>query len=170
MMKHIFLDFDRTLFATDRFYNELERRAVCAGSIEKELDFAAFLYPDLIPFLQSCQNVGWRCYLLTFGARVVQEPKFLACGIEQYFTETFYVESGPKAAVIKKAIENSVPHENIYLIDDTMSHLEAFNTEFPKSKAIKMSRIGAKGSEVKDFRFKNVVDLDELLSSISSKY
>lgn len=132
-MKHIFLDFDRTLFETERFYNELEKGVVINNSVPKDIDLNKFLYPDVLSFLQACRKAEWKCYLVTFGERVVQESKFQGCNISEYFDGAFYVESGSKVAIIEKTLESSVPHENIYFIDDTIEHLEAFSHVLPEA-------------------------------------
>lgn len=75
-MKYIFLDFDRTLFDTDRFYNKLERQEVIGGLCKDNLNLADFLYPDAIPFLKSCQNAGWKCCLVTFGKELSRNQSF----------------------------------------------------------------------------------------------
>lgn len=166
-MKHIFLDFDRTLFDTERFYNELEKGAFINNSAIKDINLDKFLYPDVLSFLQACKEAEWNCFLVTFGDRTVQKVKFKDCNISEYFAGTFYVESGSKVAVIEKAVESNVPHENIYFIDDTIEHLEAFSHVLQEANAIKMSRPGAKGSETKDSRFYTVSNLNQVFDAIT---
>jgi predicted phosphatase len=161
-MEHIFLDFDRTLFDTERFYTMTEATYIQSISKGEILDLKSFLYPDVIDFLQWCKGHGHCCYLLTFGGRSIQESKFLACNISEYFEEMFYVEQGRKVDYIKNAFKSRVSYENIVFIDDTISHLEDFVSEIPNGIALRMCRHGAKGSNIKDRRFTSVSNFGEI--------
>lgn len=160
-MKHIFLDFDRTLFDTERFYNSLELtyiEGIMAGNIGA--DFSRFLYPDVLSFIWNVREAGFNCHLVTFGRRSVQECKFKLSGLEPYFDQTFYVEQGSKAKTIKNYLDLGVSCEKVVFIDDTIEHLEAFVAEIPTGQAIRMARPGAKGSEVSDERFQTIQSLN----------
>jgi FMN phosphatase YigB (HAD superfamily) len=111
-MKHIFLDFDRTLFDTEQFYNSLELTYI-EGIIAGQLgaDFSRFIYPDVLSFIRNVQQSGFTCHLVTFGRRQVQECKFKLSGLEPYFDQTFYVEQGSKADTVKKYFDSGVSCE-----------------------------------------------------------
>jgi len=166
-MKHIFLDFDRTVFDTERFYNAIER----AFMLDKDLDVPMislenFLYTDVTGFLTTAVDKGHKLYLVTYGAREIQEPKFFGCNIGQYFAKAFYVEQGRKVDVVTSHLNElvePVPCENIIFIDDTLSHLEDFAKELPHTHMLRMCRSGAKGSNMNDERFKIITSLDPSL-------
>jgi FMN phosphatase YigB (HAD superfamily) len=164
-MKHIFLDFDRTLFDTERFYNSLELiyiEGIIAGNIGA--DFSKFLYPDVLSFIWNSRKAGFVCHLVTFGRRNVQECKFKLSGLEPYFDQMFYVEQGSKADVIKKYLDSGVSCEKMVFIDDTVEHLEAFAAQFPNSTVLRMARPGARGGEVFDGRFATLSSLNHSTS------
>jgi methionine salvage enolase-phosphatase E1 len=167
-MKHIFLDFDRTLFDTERFYNSLELTYI-EGIIAGQLgaDFSRFIYPDVLSFIWNVQQAGFTCHLVTFGRRQVQECKFRLSGLASHFDQMFYVEQGSKADVIKKYLDSCVSCEKVVFIDDTIEHLEAFATQFPNSTVLRMARPGAKGSEVVDDRFCTVSSCLDILKIVS---
>ena len=168
-MKHIFLDFDRTLFDTERFYNSLELtyiEGIIAGNIGA--DFSQFLYPDVRSFIWNVRAAGFYCHLVTFGRRSVQECKFKLSGLEPYFDQMFYVEQGIKAEIIKNYLNSVVSFEKVVFIDDTIEHLEAFVAEIPTGQVIRMARPGAKGSEVANNRFSIFKDLDSVYDCLMS--
>lgn len=168
-MKHIFLDFDRTLFDTERFYNSLELtyiEGIIAGNIGA--DFSKFLYSDALSFIWNVRADGFCCHLVTFGRRSVQECKFKLSGLEPYFDQTFYVEQGSKAEIIKNYLNSGVSFEKVVFIDDTIEHLEAFVAEIPTGQVIRMARPGAKGSEVANNRFSIFKDLDSVYDCLMS--
>jgi FMN phosphatase YigB (HAD superfamily) len=162
-MKHIFLDFDRTLFDTEAFYNSLELthiEGIMAGQLGA--DFSRFLYKDVISFMCNAKEAGYQCHLVTFGRRTVQECKVKLSGIESYFTELFYVEQGSKAEVIKNYLDSGVSCEKAIFIDDTIAHLEQLRLLAPQVVPIRMARPGAKGSEVVDRRFNTVTSCPDI--------
>jgi FMN phosphatase YigB (HAD superfamily) len=165
-MKYLFFDFDRTLFDTEAFYNTIERLVLQGDGVFHQIhSLESFLYPGTKDVLQSLVTKGHTLILVTYGLRAVQETKFLRCNIGHYFTETFYVEQGSKAKVIKdycKQLPEPLPQENIIFIDDTISHLEFFKQKIPSARAFRMCRPGAKGNEIVDQRFKTIIDLREI--------
>ena len=167
-MRQLFLDFDRTLFDTEAFYNSLELtyiEGIIAGAIGA--DFSRFLYPDVIRFMQKCQKAGYLCHLVTFGRRSVQECKVKLSGIEPYFGELFYVEQGSKAVIIENYLNSGVSHEKVLFIDDTLEHLEDFTQLVSGGVPVRMRRSGAKGSDIEDGRFQTCSNLDEFFALIS---
>ena len=168
-MKHIFLDFDRTLFDTERFYNSLELtyiEGIIAGNIGA--DFSRFLYPDVLGFIWNVRAAGFCCHLLTFGRRSVQECKFKLSSLEPYFDQMFYVEQGSKAEIIKNYLDSGVSCEKVVFIDDTLEHLEAFVAVIPNGQAIRMARPGAKGSEISNNKFAVFKDLNPVYECLMS--
>jgi FMN phosphatase YigB (HAD superfamily) len=168
-MKHIFLDFDRTLFDTDAFYNVIERQLLIGiDTAIRGFDLGQFLFDDMIRFMCNASEAGYLCHLVTFGERQVQERKVRLSGIEPYFTEVFYVEQGSKAEVIKQYLHSGVSCEKAVFIDDTIEHLEQVKLLLPYIVAIRMARPGAKGSDILDGRFVTVSSLRDVLKSSST--
>ncbi len=144
-MKYLFIDFDRTIFDTDSFYNHLERvlliDLIKQGS---ELDLAAFVYPDTISFIWNARQAGYLPYLITFGDRTVQQTKVRSSGLESLFVNVFYVEQGSKGDYIRTFLNSVVSCENIAFIDDLPEHVKIVRTRIPQSKTFLMCRPGAK--------------------------
>ena len=161
---HIFFDFDRTLFDTERFYNALEATHI-AGVVRTRFghDWSSFLYPDVLDFLEFGRHRGWKYHLVTFGDQTIQEYKFQACGIENYFTEVFYVEQGEKADFIKNYVKDTISPKNIVFIDDSVNHLETFAKVLPTALPIRMCRPNAKGSDIQAPAIQTVSSLTDLL-------
>lgn len=160
-MKHVFLDFDRTLFDTEQFYNSPELtylEDIIAGNISA--DFSRFLYSDVPSFIWNIREAGFCCRLVTFGRRNIQECKFNLSGLGPYFDQQFYVEQGSKAEIIKNYLRTGVSCEKLVFIDDTIAHLEDFRRLLPDGLPIRMTRPGAKDSEVVDSRFMSALGLD----------
>lgn len=166
-MKHIFLDFDRTLFDTEAFYNSLELTHI-EGIIAGQLgaDFSRFLYSDAISFMCNAKEAGYSCHLVTFGRRAIQECKVKLSGIEPYFEELFYVEQGSKAEVVQKYLNSGVSCEKAIFIDDSIEHIEQVTELLPQILSIRMARPGAKGSELVDNRFTTIINLNKVDFSV----
>lgn len=160
-MAQIFIDFDRTLFDTNRFYNEHERFIFeSKPRTAFTSNFARFLYDDVLYFLQWCRENGHHCDLLTFGSREVQGAKFELCNIAEYFTETFYVEQGSKVDAVYSYI-SQFPDEKIVFIDDTFEHLEAFHVKLRQTTCLLMKRTRSEGSELLKSAFPVISTLAE---------
>lgn len=162
-MKHLFLDFDRTLFDTEAFYNSLELtyiEGIIAGNLGA--DFSRFIYPEVSGFMCNTKKSGWLCHLVTFGRKSVQECKVKLSGLESFFDQKFYVEQGSKATVMKNYLDSAVSCEKVVFVDDHEQYLRDFIGAIPHGRAVRCCRLGAKGSELPSSEFENIANLDEL--------
>lgn len=82
----LFLDFDRTLFDTEQFYNWLgeerfERILALTGGHIDPPDYATYVYPDTVHFLRHMRKTH-RIVILTFALNtVLQRKKLRGSGI-----------------------------------------------------------------------------------------
>lgn len=164
-MKYLLLDFDRTLFNTELFYNSIELQYIAGMQrFPNGFDFRKFLYDDSVIFLTKARSLGWKLILLTYGQREVQEYKVHASGIDEYFDQLFYVENGTKVDAILPIFQNVLANNTrIVFIDDTTRHLTDFKSTLPHSKVFRMARIGAKGSDSIDTRFTIITNFNDVL-------
>lgn len=85
---YLILDFDRTLFDTDRFKAVYEARLPLLLSGEARFstgELTQFVYPDVISVLRKAKEEGITVVLLTFGDPTFQKAKVLATGLHEYF-------------------------------------------------------------------------------------
>jgi FMN phosphatase YigB (HAD superfamily) len=105
----LFLDFDRTLFDTDKFYEWLgdERFSrlldLTAGKIASP-DFSEMVYADTIPFLNRAKETH-RLVLLTFAMNTaLQRRKIRGSNLVSYFDDIIMTQ-GAKGEEVKNYLE-----------------------------------------------------------------
>lgn len=166
-----YLDFDRTLFDTDRFAVWLRARVpggetlshaeLCAAAMheiyEERITFAPgelaeFLFPDAAAFLREKENAAT---IVTYGPKDFQEAKVKSAlhGIPR--TAVMYTGEVRKGAFL-------APHTHLHagaiLVDDSALELEILAEQCPDLKLFEMRRDGGKG----DGRWEVVHALKEL--------
>lgn len=145
------LDFDRTLFDTDRDFASIEERGLTAligdPSIHEVVDPVPFLYPDAIPFLQR-QNKQ-KIFIVSaitpeYGplSDAYQKDKIERCGMREYVEDIFLVV-GSKVPALKIIMERH-PDETIIFVDDRSDVIVAVTDELPEVVCVHIVREGAK--------------------------
>ena len=141
----IFLDFDRTLFDTDAFYRELERRILSVGFFKNvfNLTLSEFLYPDTIDFLKK--NKNHTLILITYGNKKIQRAKVTRCHITDYFSEVIYTNK-LKGEPIKRMLEEQNYTKPIVFIDDKLQQLDSVSFLCPGVEVVRIKRPGQPNS------------------------
>lgn len=141
----LFLDFDRTLFDTDRFYEWLgdERFSrlldLAAGKIEAP-DFAEMVYSDTIPFLKRAKETH-RLVLLTFAMNTaLQRRKVRGSNLVSYFDDIIMTQ-GAKGQEAKNYLERmgDTGWEHAF-IDDAPLNIDNVKMVTPHVKCIRIDR------------------------------
>lgn len=147
----LFLDFDRTLFDTEQFYEWLgdDRFArlldVTAGKIPPP-DFSAMLYSDTLPFLQKAKKTH-RLVLLTYAVNtVLQRRKVRGSGLTPFFADIIITSRG-KGLEAKKYLEHTEANEETHgarwehvFIDDAPQNIDDMKKVNPGIKSIRIDR------------------------------
>lgn len=141
----LFLDFDRTLFDTERFYAWLggERfsriLALTAGTIDPP-DFAKLLYPDSIDFLKKARETH-RLVLLSFALNLtLQRKKVRGSGVVSYLDDVIITDD-PKGPVAKEYIARlGDPGWQHAFIDDAPENVSEMKETNPEMNVIRIAR------------------------------
>lgn len=81
------LDFDRTIFDTEKFYNALEKGLIIPSEALNLESIGMYMYEDTLPFLQRRTEMGDTLILVTRGELVIQKTKVENSGIASFFVE-----------------------------------------------------------------------------------
>jgi FMN phosphatase YigB (HAD superfamily) len=143
----LFLDFDRTLFSTERFYEWLgeSRMERIIGIVSGDIaapDFAAMLYVDAIDFLTRMRG-GYRLVVLTFDANEgLQRKKLQGSGITG-LVDDIIITQGDKGEEAKRYLERigAYPKGHAF-IDDRPEYLFAMRAAAPGVATILIRRDG----------------------------
>ncbi len=124
----LFLDFDRTLFNTEQFYDWLgddvsaQLSALMSGELLAE-NFSAMLFPEVISFL-AIARTHYHLVILTFSTTPeLQRIKLRESGILKYVDEVIITERD-KGLEAKEYL--SLKHKSAlmhYFVDDTESKI-----------------------------------------------
>lgn len=148
MVRHkpvLFIDFDRTLFDTDQFYEWLgdERFSrlldLTAGKIEAP-DFANMVYSDSIPFLKRMKETH-RIVLLTFAMNTaLQRRKVRGSELVPYFDDVIMTQ-GAKGEEAKNYLERmgDTGWEHAF-IDDAPENIDNMKMVNPEVRCIRIDR------------------------------
>lgn len=155
-MATIILDFDRTIFDTDRFIDHclgklsafkkrtgkkhelaaLANRAVLNGDLRfVPGELTRFLYPDVMPFLDAYDPSNLA--ILTWGNEHLQRAKVESTGIADHFGAIVYT-SQPKGRAIRDLLPLPPP---IVLVDDDGAQLDSVAAEVPEVVRVWMRRV-----------------------------
>jgi len=155
-----FLDFDRTLFDTEKFYNALERALIVPGNPVTVEDLARYLYADSIPFLEERTRAGDICILVSRGEVVIQKTKAENSAIIPYLSDALYVGPGKsKGDAIQTYLNMHPGTQKSFFLDDTITELEQVAEKCSDVTVVRMRRVTARNAgqeaphlaEVKDF-------------------
>ncbi len=143
----LFIDFDRTLFDTDLFYDWLgEARmerilGVTMGTIAPP-DFAAMLYPDAIDFLEEMRK-DFRLVILTFETNHgLQRKKLQISGVVPLVDDIIVTGSGKGDEAASYIARIGAPLLGHAFIDDRPDYIADMKTKNPGVRAILIRREG----------------------------
>lgn len=148
----MFLDFDRTLFDTDKFYEWIgENRVLRLTQLtSREIpppDFSQFLYDDTVAFLQRVRGTH-KLILLTYTINIVlQEMKMQGSGILEYFDEVIMVSgengglSGKGTAAREFLMRVNEPGWEHVFIDDSPHNIDEIKRMNPEISCIRIDRV-----------------------------
>ena len=148
----MFLDFDRTLFDTDKFYewiggDSVERILKLTSGAITPPDFSLFLYADSIQFLRWVRATH-QLVLLTYTVNTtLQKKKIDGSGIVPLLDEVIMVSGGEEGLSGKGvAAKNYLLHinkpewEHIF-IDDSPQNIDEVKQINPKIRCIRIDRV-----------------------------
>lgn len=169
-----FLDFDRTLFDTEKFLSLLgekinvsnlnaltqeERSAVLSRAYEATPfsflpgELTPFVYGDVAEFLHLAAN---NATIITYGAPVVQELKIRNALARVPRVQVIYTGSKRKGPFVLEQLGES--GSEAVFVDDTVSQLESVAASCPSAHLFEMRRDGKPG----DGRWPVITSLYEL--------
>jgi hypothetical protein len=133
----LFLDFDRTLFDTERLYARLGASLLLPFLTGAE-SFEELLYPDTLPFLRA--HAKDDLVLVTRGIPALQRLKAEKSGVLRRVSHALYVSEGTKALAITKHLSAHLLREPAYFIDDMPEELAAVRDAHPRIQCVRMRR------------------------------
>lgn len=147
-----YLDFDRTLFDTDRFKDAYAERCLEQDVAFEPGELTPFLFADAAQFLRDKENA---VTIITFGERALQEKKVKSAlhGIPRM--SVMYTEEVRKGCFLEP---HTHLHEGALLVDDSIEELTELEARCEKLALYEMRRDGAAG----DGRWPVIRSLPEL--------
>ena len=176
----LFLDFDRTLFDTERYYiwlgePKVERNQMLIDGTLALPDFSSFLFADTIPFLKRARE-RFRPVLLSYTKLeysaqqlMLQRKKVEGSAIAEFFDEMI-ITTGNKAIEAKVYIQQNGSKGTVnYFVDDTPQHITEMKALNPDIVCYRMIREGGGVNELSSGSSGNdedavVCDLTDLLT------
>jgi len=159
----IFLDFDGTLFDTEKFRDFLLKRGNSPEPYKFDTEeLAQFLYSDTKSFLQGAGEHN--LVLVTAGDEAFQRAKIKSSGITEFFNELLFTGEEAKGEVIKEMLSKESNLLPAIFVDDRVSQLESVATLCPEVQVVRMMREGNPQAEKKsEAGYKEASRLTELL-------
>jgi len=165
------LDFDRTLFDTERSYVRFEERGLVAGdpAAWEVLDSAEFLYPDTRQFLERTRGVHPMAVLTfadteTYGpANSVFQRTAVERAVGQYVDEIVCTEDPDKS----KHVSLFRSGEPVVFLDDTPAMLECVAAAHPHVLCVHVRRPETKHYDT-ETSFVTVSSLDDIEAVLSA--
>lgn len=172
----LFLDFDRTLFDTNQFYQWLgeDIDGRIAQLVDGEIagpNFAAMLYSDTTDFLIHAQKTH-QLVLLTYTENpALQEKKIRGSGITPYFGDILMTNGDGgglgKGSSVRRYLSIHAPDKGSMLVDDMPENLSEVKAKNPHIRCIRIDRVPREGVLAKgtppDNVVTNLLELQSLL-------
>ncbi len=172
----LFLDFDHTLFDTEQFYEWLgvdrfeKILGITSGKVTPP-DFASYLYPDTLPFLNSARKTH-RLVLLTYSInQMLQRRKVRDSGIVPLLDDVIISHRNKGLEAKEYIVRIGDPGWEHGFVDDAPLNISDMKAENPDIRTFRIDRLGQLPES-----FEGVVhqadvvvkDLDEVLALLST--
>ncbi|MEK9200843.1 MAG: HAD family hydrolase [Patescibacteria group bacterium] len=160
----LFLDFDRTLFNNERFYNALEFGLIFSEKAVVVDNLGEYLYEDTIDFLKKRKSLGDKLVLVTRGNLIVQKTKAEKTSVLGLVDHDIYVEK-PKSkgeAISEYIQESELDSEKMVFVDDTIAELEDVMNTCNNVSVIRMRRRSARNAGQEALHLTEVANFEEL--------
>ncbi|XKT74497.1 MAG: hypothetical protein ACJKTH_00145 [Patescibacteria group bacterium UBA2163] len=160
-----FLDFDRTLFNTEAFYNALEADFILGTQNVTLSDLSPFLYDDVSGFLAAWKKAGHELVVVTRGVEEVQKAKLENTRLISRITEALYVTEGGKSEAIRRYLAQHSENTPAVFADDSLNELADVRDNVPGVQVVRMRRPTAKnaGEEAPEFiAVQNLFELEKV--------
>lgn len=149
----LFLDFDRTLFNTDQFYDWLgvDRYSrildLLAGTIDAP-DFSMMVYADVTPFLVKAKKTH-RLVLLTYSLNTtLQRRKIRGSGLVSFFDDVIMTQGSKGIEAKNYLIRTEHAEKGHTFIDDTPKNIDDMKTENPEIRTVRIERVALTPQEL----------------------
>ena len=163
----IILDFDRTLFDTNRFRRALPVVYFIKVIFWRKSWLKRFVFDDTIPFLEA--HAHTTLILMTYGLEKYQQAKISGSGLTTYFKKVI-VTKGLKGKEIRGLLHNENYQDPIVFVDDRLYQLESVLEECPEVLVIRMRRPeqpdSGEGSYKGYYEVSNMQELTALLKTL----
>ncbi len=150
----LFLDFDRTLFDTERYYLWLgeprkENNQALIDGARPLPDFSQFLFPDAQDFLTTAKE-KYTIVILSFvkldyspQQPMLQMEKIRGSGVSDYAADIIVTIDNKGKEAKHYLNEHSRMDESFVFVDDEPAHLSSMQAQNPNAVCVHLDRGGA---------------------------
>ena len=159
-----FIDFDRTLFDTEKFYTwlgaDVYQRidAIVEGKLTPP-HFNTMIYDDVLEFLKFART-KYHLVLLTFlkveystNPVLMQQLKINGSGVAPYFDEIIITTKDKAIRAKEFLITHEKEGEEHLFVDDEMGNISRMKEENPLTTCYLMSRYTTASARAEDLKF-----------------
>ena len=101
-------------------------------------DTSAYVFPDVVPFLEEMKQQGNECYVLSFGQADFQMQKIQGTGLGAYFQGVMIVQDKKHVAIRSHMTH---PHEPVWFFEDRADYIDDVKDFLPSVVVVQVSRL-----------------------------
>ncbi len=157
----IILDFDETIFDTEKFREEFIILSAPYPTSFKKDELKKFIFPDVWDFFEAAKGKH-RIFLATFGDEIFQRAKVEASGVTEFFEEMIFTGGEMKGSALAKHFPDT--GESTIFVDDDPYQLASVQDLAPHIQTVQIVRDGG-GQDVAQHTISSMAELKSILNN-----